>query len=68
MLREKDAVRADEISVQAMKDKGLDPEADRKTRTDFNRRILVSLHDLMKANVIKKVGHGRCVMWRLIQA
>jgi hypothetical protein len=65
MLREKGTARADEISVQAMKDKGLDPEADRKTRTDFNRRILVSLHDLVKANVVEKVGHGRGVIWQL---
>jgi hypothetical protein len=65
MLREKGTVRADEISVQAMKDKGLDPDNDRKTRTDFNRRILVSLHDLMKANVVEKIGHGRGVVWRL---
>ena len=61
----KGTVRADEITVQAMKEKGLDPEGDRKTRTDFNCRILVSLHDLMKANVVEKVGHGRGVVWRL---
>ena len=65
MLREKETVRADEISVQAMKDKGLDPDKDRKTRTDFNRRILVSLHDLVKANAVEKVGHGRGVRWQL---
>ena len=65
MLQEKGTVRADEISVQAMRDKGLDPEADRKTRTDFNRRILVSRHDLVKANMVEKVGHGRGVIWRL---
>jgi hypothetical protein len=41
------------------------PEADRKTRTDFNQRILVSLHDLVKANVVEKFGHGRGVIWRL---
>jgi hypothetical protein len=51
-------VRTDEISVQAMRDKGLEPEADRKTRTDSNRRILVSLQDLVKATVVEKVGDG----------
>jgi hypothetical protein len=65
MLREKGTVRADEITVQAMKEKGLDPDRDRKTRTDFNRRILVSLHDLVKANAVEKIGHGRGVVWRL---
>lgn len=65
MLRERGTVRADEIAVEAMKEKGLDPETNRKTRTDFNRRILVSLHDLRKANMVEKVGHGRGVVWRL---
>ncbi len=68
MLREKGTVRADDISVQAMKDKGLDPDKDRKIRTDFNRRILVSPHHLVKANVVEKVGHGRGVVWRLSAA
>jgi hypothetical protein len=65
MLRERSTVKADDIAVLAMKEKGLDPEADRKTRSDFIRRILVSLHDLRNANMIEKVGHGRGVIWRL---
>ena len=65
MLREKGTIRADEITVQAMREKGLDPDKDRKARTDFNRRILVSLHDLAKAEVVEKIGHGRGVTWRL---
>jgi hypothetical protein len=64
MLREKGTVRADDVAVQAMKDKGMDPEVDRKTRADFIRRILVSLHDLRKAGMIEKIGHGRGVRWR----
>src|SRR5258708_21512214 len=66
MLRERGTVKADDVAVLAMREKGLDPEKDRKTRSDFIRRILVSLHDLRKANVIEKVGHGRGVVWRLI--
>jgi hypothetical protein len=62
-LREKGSIRADDVAVQAMRDKGMDPEKDRKTRTDFIRRILVSLHDLRKANMVDKVGHGRGVRW-----
>jgi hypothetical protein len=38
MLREKGSLRADDVSVQAMRDEGLDPEADRKLRADFTRR------------------------------
>lgn len=67
MLRERGTVKADDVAVLAMREKGLNPEADRKTRSDFIRRILVSLHDLRKANVIEKVGHGRGVVWRAIQ-
>lgn len=62
-LRKKGTIRADDVAVQAMKDKGMDPEKDRKTRADFVRRILVSLHDLRKANMIDKIGHGRGVRW-----
>lgn len=46
-----------------MRDKGLDPEADRKTRADFIKRILVSLHDLRNAGMIEKIGHSRGVKW-----
>lgn len=66
-LRERATVKADGIAVQAMKDKGLDPNKDQKLRSDFIRRILVSLHDLRKAGEIEKVGHGRGVVWRLKQ-
>ena len=46
-----------------MRDKGMDPEADRKSRADFILRVLVSLHDLRKAGMVEKVGHGRGVRW-----
>src|SRR5579863_4130126 len=55
MLRERGSIRADEVAVRAMRDKGLDPETHRKLRTDFNRRILVTLHDLMKAGQIQRI-------------
>ena len=66
MLRQKGTIRADDVAVQAMLDKRLDPEKNRKIRTDFSRRILVTLHDLRKADMIEKVGHGRGVRWRAI--
>jgi hypothetical protein len=68
VLREKGVIRADDVAVQAMRDKNLDPEANRKLRTDFNRRILVTLHDMVKAGQIEKVGHGRGVRWRILGA
>src|SRR5579863_8214278 len=67
MLREKGSIRADEVTVQAMRDKGLDPE-NRKLRADLTRRILVSLHDLTKGGHVQKVGHGRGVRWQLLNA
>lgn len=67
MLREKGSIRADDVTVRAMSEKGLDPESDRKLRADFTRRILVSLHDLRKNGTIEKIGHGRGVRWRLIE-
>lgn len=66
MLREKGVIRADDVTVQAMLDKRLDPEKNRKIRADFNRRILVTLHDLRKADMIEKIGHGRGVRWQAI--
>lgn len=62
MLREKGSIRADEVTVRAMREKGLDPE-NRRLRADLTRRILVSIHDLSKARTAQKVGHGRGVRW-----
>jgi hypothetical protein len=65
LLREQETVTADDVTVRAMREKGLDPEADRKQRTDFTRRILVSLHDLRRAGTVEKIGYGRGVRWKL---
>lgn len=62
-LREYRTIKAETVAIQAMKDKGMDPDKDRKTRSDFTRRILVTLHDLRKAGYIEKTGHGRGVKW-----
>lgn len=67
MLREKGVIRAADVAVQAMRDKRLDPEKNHKLRTDFCRRILVTLHDMRKAGQIEKVGHGRGVRWHLLE-
>jgi hypothetical protein len=64
-LREKGTIRADQVVDLAMREKGLDPEADRKLRADFTRRFLVTLHDMRKAGMVEKIGSGRGVVWRL---
>lgn len=64
LMRERGTIRAEDVTIQAMRDKGLDPE-NRKLRRDFTRRILVSLHDLRKAEIVAKNGHGRGVTWAL---
>ncbi len=66
LLREKGEITADEVTVRAMREKGLDPEIDRKQRTDFTRRILVSLHDLRRTGTVEKIGYGRGVRWKLV--
>jgi hypothetical protein len=65
MLREKGSITAVEVAAQAMRDKGLDPDADKKLRVNFSQRILTSLHDLRKAGEVIKSGDGRGVRWRL---
>lgn len=65
LLREGGEIAADDVTVRAMREKGMDPEADRKQRTDFTRRILVSLHDLRRAGTVEKIGYGRGVRWKL---
>lgn len=67
MLREVGVIRSDAVAVQAMRDKGLDPDKDRKIRTDFNKRVLVTLHDMRKAGMIEKIGHGAGVRWQAIK-
>jgi len=66
-LREHRDAKAEDIAIVAMQDKGMDPLADRKMKADFTRRILVTLHDLVKAKTVEKIGHGRGVRWKLSQ-
>jgi hypothetical protein len=64
-LRAQGAVKAVDIAVQAMRDKGLDPKADKKLRVHFAQRILTSLHDLRKIGTVERVGGGKGVSWKL---
>jgi hypothetical protein len=56
----------DEITVTAMCRKGLDPDRDRRLRTDFVRRILQTLDSLERRyGKVTKSGHGKGIRWRL---
>jgi hypothetical protein len=44
------------IAIAAMQDKGLDPESDPVTLTDFVRRITLQLNDLVRNGKIEKIG------------
>jgi len=68
LMRECGTIRAVDVAVRAMRDKHMDPVTDLKTRRDFTRRILITLHDLRKAGTIEKVGHGRGVRWKAVEA
>ena len=45
-----------------MRDKGLDPKADKKLRVHFAQRFLTSLHDLRKIGTIERIGEGKGVL------
>src|SRR5579871_4360793 len=54
-----------EIADRAMRDKGLDPESDPKTRQDFMRRIGLQLTEMYRNGELLRLGKGRHLRWRL---
>jgi hypothetical protein len=48
-----------------MRDKGLDPDNDPVTRTDFVRRVGLQLNDVARKGKVERVGRGRALRWRL---
>jgi hypothetical protein len=54
-----------EIAASAMREKGLDPDNDPVTRTDFVRRVTLQLNDLVRKDKIEKIGRGRAMRWKL---
>jgi hypothetical protein len=54
-----------DIAADAMRSKGLDPDADPETRTDFTRRITAQLSALAREGKMERVGKGRAMRWRL---
>lgn len=64
-MRISDSVASAEMAAAAMRDKGLDPENDPVTRTDFVRRVTLQLNDMHRKGKAEKVGHGRVMRWKL---
>ena len=67
LLREKGSIRADDVTVRAMRGKGLDPEAARKVRVDFTRRILVCSTTSERMERWKRSGTA-ARPWRAMEA
>jgi hypothetical protein len=51
-----------------MRDKGLDPDSDAVTRTDFVRRVTLQLNDMYRKGKAEKIGRGRAMRWKLASA
>jgi hypothetical protein len=64
-LREHGTINSAEVAAQAMRDKGLDPDADRVTRTDFVRRVGLQLNAMQRDGKIERIGKGSALRWRL---
>ena len=64
-LREHGQIAGADVAVKAMRDKGLDAEHDRATRTDFVRRVNLQLGDLRRKGKVERVGRGPALRWRL---
>lgn len=64
-MRVRGTVTSLEIAAEAMRDKGLDPENDRVTRTDFVRRVTLQLNALAGKGRAEKIGKGRAMRWKL---
>jgi hypothetical protein len=48
-----------------MRDKGLDPQTDPATRTDFVRRVGLQLNALQRDGKVARTGKGSTLRWRL---
>ena len=67
-MRISDSVASAEIAAAAMRDKGLDPDNDLVTRTDFVRRVTLQLNDMRRKGKAEKIGRGRALRWKLAGA
>src|SRR6266852_4785950 len=67
-LRERGEIASADVAVAAMRDKGLDPNNDPVTRTDFVRRVGLQLNDMARKGKVERIGKGRALRWRLASA
>jgi hypothetical protein len=64
-LRAAETATSAEIAAAAMRDKGLDPDSDPTTRSDFVRRVGLQLNTLQRKGKIERLGKGTALRWRL---
>ena len=57
-MRVSGSVASVDIAAAAMREKGLDPENDKPTRTDFVRRVTLQLNDMHRKGKAEKIGRG----------
>jgi hypothetical protein len=67
-LRGKETIASLDVAVIAMRDKGLDPDTDPVTRTDFVRRVGLQLNDMARKGKVERIGKARALRWRLASA
>mgnify|MGYP001616743448 CR=1 FL=1 len=48
-----------------MRDKGLDAENDRVTRTDFVRRVGLQLNAMQRDGKVERIGKGPALRWQI---
>lgn len=65
MLRERAVIASADVAIAAMRDKGVDPESDPATRTDFVRRVSMQLNDMARKGKVEKIGSYRQAKWKL---
>jgi len=65
-LRERETITSVDIAVRAMRDKGLDPDNDPATRTDFVRRVGLQLGDMQRKGKVERRGRGKALHWCLV--
>ena len=65
-MRISGSVASIKIAIAAMREKGLDPDNDPVTRTDFVRRVTLQLNDLVRKGRVEKIGRGRAMRWKLL--
>jgi len=66
-MRVSGTVTSFEVAAQAMRDKSLDPENDKPTRTDFVRRVALALGDMQRKGKVEKIGKGWALRWKLTE-